>query len=208
MPTQKTELSHVSGYIKQKITEGECQVLPNPEFRAKRAYNILGLGKLFDGEYYCRRCTHTIDSNGYSVSLSLVKLEKGQTTVTTNQVKSNTQIPNWGMLKKGSRGQQVKELQERLNKFGYKLVVDGIFGSKTDLAVRDFQRKHGLRVDGIVGPETRKALFSSSVSTSSAVSVKKSSTKKKVTSKRTSVSRGSSKVIKKNAVITNKKKTQ
>jgi N-acetylmuramoyl-L-alanine amidase len=69
-------------------------------------------------------------------------------------------IPNWGLLKRGSVGQQVKELQAQLNKFGYKLVVDGIFGSKTETAVKDFQAKKKLSVDGIVGNNTRKALFS------------------------------------------------
>lgn len=56
----------------------------------------------------------------------------------------------------------VKKVQDKLNSLGYKpaLVEDGDFGAKTDAAVRWFQRKRGLAVDGIVGPVTWKALFS------------------------------------------------
>lgn len=63
-------------------------------------------------------------------------------------------LPN---LKKGSKGTQVKRLQEYLNWFGnYGLVVDGDFGSKTDKAVRDFQKRTGLTVDGIFGSKSLK----------------------------------------------------
>lgn len=55
----------------------------------------------------------------------------------------------------------VMKVQERLNQLGYKpkLDVDGIFGSLTEKAVKWFQKKKGLVVDGIVGPVTWKALF-------------------------------------------------
>lgn len=58
-------------------------------------------------------------------------------------------------LKKGSKGADVKTLQQALNKAGgYGLNVDGDFGAKTEAAVRDFQKKNGLSVDGIVGAKT------------------------------------------------------
>lgn len=56
-------------------------------------------------------------------------------------------------LKKGSRGQDVMTLQQKLH-----LIADGIFGPLTDEAVRAFQKKNGLVVDGIVGPKTWAAL--------------------------------------------------
>lgn len=61
-------------------------------------------------------------------------------------------------IKKGSRGNDVRWLQYALNKRGYHLVCDGIFGTKTDEAVRAFQADNGLVPDGIVGPLTRARL--------------------------------------------------
>lgn len=52
-------------------------------------------------------------------------------------------------LKLGSRGAQVMTLQKELH-----LRADGIFGPLTDEAVREFQEKNGLTIDGIVGPKT------------------------------------------------------
>ena len=48
----------------------------------------------------------------------------------------------------------VKQLQTDLNNFGFTLTVDGIFGSETEAAVRQFQLDHNLVSDGIVGPQT------------------------------------------------------
>ena len=56
-------------------------------------------------------------------------------------------------IKLGSRGDDVKTLQRRLN-----LYVDGIFGTLTEEAVVSFQRANGLTADGIVGEETWRAL--------------------------------------------------
>lgn len=57
-------------------------------------------------------------------------------------------------LRKGDRGQEVKRLQGHL----CGLIADGIFGSKTDQAVRDYQAKQGLVVDGIAGTNTLREL--------------------------------------------------
>lgn len=56
-------------------------------------------------------------------------------------------------LKLGSRGEEVKTLQKKLN-----ISADGIFGKDTDAAVRKFQKGHGLTVDGIVGQHTWELL--------------------------------------------------
>lgn len=63
-------------------------------------------------------------------------------------------------VRNGSTGEAVKGVQSQLNTRGYGLVVDGVFGSKTEAAVRDFQTKRGLVVDGVVGPRTWNALVS------------------------------------------------
>ena len=61
-------------------------------------------------------------------------------------------------LRRGARGENVRTLQELLAKDGSKLAIDGIFGPGTQSAVRAFQKKYGLKVDGIVGPQTWKKL--------------------------------------------------
>lgn len=62
-------------------------------------------------------------------------------------------------LRRGSTGQLVRELQTRLKRWGYYTgAVDGVFGAGTEKAVRLFQKKNGLTVDGIVGAKTAAAL--------------------------------------------------
>ena len=63
------------------------------------------------------------------------------------------------VLKKGSTGAAVQTLQTKLKRWGYYSgSVDGIFGSKTETAVKYFQRKNRLKADGIVGSATAAAL--------------------------------------------------
>lgn len=62
------------------------------------------------------------------------------------------------ILKKGNKGSSIKTLQKRLNEFNAKLTIDGDFGPVTEKAVRDFQKKSSLRVDGLVGKNTMAAL--------------------------------------------------
>lgn len=58
-------------------------------------------------------------------------------------------------IKEGMRGiNSIEEAQCRLNTLGFDLEVDGVFGAATDQAVRDFQSKNGLAVDGVVGDKT------------------------------------------------------
>ncbi len=63
------------------------------------------------------------------------------------------------LYKKGSSGQVVTEIQTRLKNWGYYSgTVDGLYGSLTEEAVRWFQQKNGLSVDGQVGDQTLAAL--------------------------------------------------
>lgn len=61
-------------------------------------------------------------------------------------------------LRKGMKGNDVKWLQYELNKHGYLLDVDGIFGEKTRNAIMRFQQDHGLVPDGICGALTLREL--------------------------------------------------
>lgn len=67
------------------------------------------------------------------------------------------------VLRLGDRGDEVRDLQRRLSTLGYWLgEPDGVFGDATFHAVLAFQKVEGLARDGVVGPQTRRALASAS----------------------------------------------
>lgn len=57
-----------------------------------------------------------------------------------------------------TRGDDVRQVQEALVRAGFSLSADGIYGPRTERAVKQFQTNKGLTVDGSVGPQTRAAL--------------------------------------------------
>jgi N-acetylmuramoyl-L-alanine amidase len=62
-------------------------------------------------------------------------------------------------LHRGNAGREVADVQQRLSRLGIaELTVDGAFGSRTEQAVRQFQRVRGLPADGVMSPETWRAL--------------------------------------------------
>lgn len=65
----------------------------------------------------------------------------------------------FGTSRRGSTGSEVRTIQEKLKRWGYyNGSVDGVYGSKTEEAVRKFQRANGLTVDGIAGRKTLNAM--------------------------------------------------
>ncbi len=69
--------------------------------------------------------------------------------------------------KNGSRGEEVRKIQTKLKNWGYyNGSVDGVYGWQTESAVRSFQKKNGLTVDGVAGTKTLNAMgiYSSSSS--------------------------------------------
>ncbi len=61
-------------------------------------------------------------------------------------------------LRRGNKGAEVRTLQESLNQRGAALAVDGKFGKRTEVAVRQFQRENGLKADGVCGERTWERL--------------------------------------------------
>lgn len=102
------------------------------------------------------------DSNGGICHVEIV------TTGYTSGDKNNGTTPllcaAYPTLRNGSNGEQVKILQENLNKLGFKgkdkkkLTVDGDFGKNTLYALKKFQRKYKLEVDGIYGEKSYKKM--------------------------------------------------
>jgi peptidoglycan hydrolase-like protein with peptidoglycan-binding domain len=62
------------------------------------------------------------------------------------------------ILKQGSRGDEVRTVQDKLKKLGFAVEPDGIFGEKTQAAVITMQTIFGYDIDGAVGPATLKLL--------------------------------------------------
>ena len=82
----------------------------------------------------------------------------GATGFAINGIESSQTVYAATILKKGSTGATVKTLQQKLKNWGYYTgSVDGIYGSKTVEAVKYFQRRNKLAVDGIAGPKTLAA---------------------------------------------------
>lgn len=87
---------------------------------------------------------------------------------------NNTEV--LALSKYGSRGSEVRTIQDKLKRWGYYTgSVDGIYGSQTVTAVKKFQQKNGLTVDGIAGTNTLKAMGIMNSSSSSGSSSNNSS---------------------------------
>ena len=81
------------------------------------------------------------------------------------------------LSKYGSNGDEVKEIQEKLERWGYYTGdIDGIYGTQTMNAVKKFQEANGLTADGIAGEETLAAMGITSTSTDSVTSSTSTST--------------------------------
>ncbi len=117
-------------------------------------YKLLTDTKYLTSDKYLKRGDILVKKGSHTVMV----LSNGEC---VNNCTPKTQNPfnePSGVIKKGSKGEGVKWVQWELNQSGANLVVDGIAGSKTDSAIRTFQRKKGLVVDGQVGKNTRAAL--------------------------------------------------
>lgn len=99
-------------------------------------------------------CKFLMDDN------NLKKIASAEADVLVKYFKGGIDMSNKTVvLKKGSKGEAVKKLQQDLIKLGYGKYLepygaDGDFGGLTEKAVMQFQKDHNLKVDGIVGPET------------------------------------------------------
>ena len=91
--------------------------------------------------------------------------------VSYNLVFRNAEVE--ALSKYGSRGEEVRTIQTKLKRWGYYSGnIDGIYGSGTLAAVKKFQQKNGLKVDGIAGKNTLEAMgiFNSSSNSSTSSS--------------------------------------
>jgi peptidoglycan hydrolase-like protein with peptidoglycan-binding domain len=99
---------------------------------------------------------------GKDTTATVKRFQKAHQLVADGSVGPKTWAKLVVEVRRGSKGSAVRALQRELRfRFGYKsVVVDGSFGARTQSAVKSFQRRNGLRADGIVGHGTWKALVS------------------------------------------------
>lgn len=91
------------------------------------------------------------------IKISVAILLIISTTIGIYYIYKNQQVE--ALSKYGSSGQEVRQIQEKLKRWGYyNGNIDGIYGSQTTVAVKAFQKKNGLSVDGIAGSQTLSAM--------------------------------------------------
>ena len=144
------------------------------------------------------------EKKGGSSSSSSTKRSSSSSTAKGKKVDSITDIGSAPKpMRPGASGSDVVKLQQALECLGYyNGVIDGEYGEGTVSAVKAFQRKRGMKVDGIAGSGTIRVLFgSSATSTKKKTSGSSSSTKYK-TEVKDWFADGMTRVIPKNATFT------
>lgn len=94
----------------------------------------------------------TAEANNHSYSNSIISIIEKYNLTRYDPEQKNPYALTDTVMKIGSRGESVKWLQFQLRKAGYDIVVDGIYGPKSEAAVKDYQIK--VFADGIAGPLT------------------------------------------------------
>lgn len=152
--------AHTDGHNATKIgicAEGNYEVEKMPDVQKNAIIELLGYlrGKYGNKKVYGHRDLDATACPGKNYPFN--EIVNGKTT-SKEEVKGDDTVEiTLYVLGKGDEGEQVKTLQRILLAMGYDLGsygVDGDFGGKTDAAVRAFQKKYGLDVDGIVGNDT------------------------------------------------------
>ena len=103
---------------------------------------------------YCTSSTYVSTCMSVVNKHSLYGWDDGNTVVEWNPY-----ARPYGLVKRGMRGEPVQWLQWELVHKGYDLKIDGIYGPKTEDAVRNFQSRSKLICDAVVGPRTIAALI-------------------------------------------------
>lgn len=164
--SKATSSYHTKGMAADIVVSG---VAPKEVAKYAESIGVLGIGLYETGAdgYFTHIDTRTTKSFWYG------QAQFPRTTFGgSNSNTSNNSTPSTTILSNGSRGEAVKELQEKLNSLGYSCgIADGEYGAKTAKAVREFQGKNGLTEDGIAGQKTLAAINKAISSNSKKVKV-------------------------------------
>ncbi len=150
---------HSKGMAADIVVSG---VTPREVAKYAESIGTLGIGlyeTASDG-HFVHIDTRTTKSFWYGQAQSPRTTFGGSGTNTSSSSVISNSVATITTLSSGMSGSKVKELQEKLIALGCPCVggADGDYGQGTANAVRDFQRKNGLTVDGIAGPKTLSAI--------------------------------------------------
>lgn len=155
----RAQVQHLKAYANKEALKNECI---DPRFKYVTRGSIPYVDELGIQENPKRIGWSAGKNYGPQILDILSRILKA-TTSTSTTATTTTSTTSSNLLRKGDRGDAVKLLQHRLNLTGCSLTEDGIWGAKTDTAVRNFQYKAGLTVDGIVGPKTQAKLIQAAI---------------------------------------------
>ena len=149
---------HSKGMAADIVVNG---VAPREVAKYAESIGIKGVG-LYETDadgHFTHIDTRTTKAFWYGQAQAYRSTFGGSTNTNNNSSTSSSTSSGYKTLSSGSRGSAVEELQKKLNFLGYSCgTVDGDYGAKTANAVREFQRKNELSVDGIAGPKTLEAI--------------------------------------------------
>ena len=138
---------------KIKLLEGNTNGSGSPWYETSTA-------NIFEYSYNASCFDYIVDMSGFFTGEVVTHPPDTDTKTDTEPIASTFQPKERRVLRKGSKGEFVKSLQQLLWMKGYAVGADdGDFGSKTEKSVMDFQADHKLEVDGIVGIQTFEELI-------------------------------------------------
>lgn len=155
-----TYTSFESAYLDSRVVNYKCWIAnynggnsyPNPIiFKSYVGHQYSGTGAVqgYNGQIDVNNFTSAIELNVGSSNDTVI-----QNTISVQSMVDYSSYSNYIV----NQGHGVLEIQKLLNNKGYNLVCDGIMGNNTLSAIKDFQAKQGLTVDGLVGKETYNKL--------------------------------------------------
>lgn len=146
------------GAYSHAVTTAFDATAPESKERKELIDRLIAMGAIKgDAQYWYEATKATLGADYANLENAATKFFGGapaEVDSTTGDT-STTTAPDRPALKQGAKGDDVKELQEKLNAAGMQppLVVDGVYGPKTAEAVKWYQEKNGLTVDGVAGSE-------------------------------------------------------